>query len=141
MSDPSSDELDRIREQKRKELRQSDGDSELGGQAEEEPPDVPISIGSQGEFQHVVGTYDVVLVDCYADWCGPCQHMEPAVEAIAAETDAAVAKLNVDVHGDIAGQLGVRGLPTVIVFSGGEEVERVMGAQDRAALGNLIRTA
>jgi thioredoxin 1 len=141
MSEPSSDELDRIREQKRKKLRQSSADSEVGGQADEEPPDVPIEVGSQGEFQHVVSTYDVVLVDCYADWCGPCQHMEPAVEAIAAETDAAVAKLNVDVHGDVATQLGVRGLPTVIVFSGGEEVERVMGAQDRATLGNMVRTA
>jgi thioredoxin 1 len=141
MTEQPSDELERIREQKREELLDAREGSDDVGVGNEEPPGVPIEVGSRGEFEHVVATYDVVLVDCYADWCGPCQQMEPAVEAAAADTDAAVAKVNVDVHQELAAELGVQGVPTLALFVDGEATERLVGAQNLATLTKLIGSA
>jgi len=80
----------------------------------------------------------VVLVDFYADWCGPCQMMEPAVEAIANDTDAAVLKVDVDQHQALAGEYGVQGIPTLLVFVDGELAERMVGAQTEAALTDAV---
>ena len=143
MSD--SDERERIREQKRKELieehsnRSPDdtSDGETGGGT----PSEPIEIESQEHFEEVTSKYDLVLVDCYADWCGPCQMMEPTIESLAAESAAAVAKVDVDAHQGLAGQLGAQSIPTLIVFADGKPVERVVGAQDRATLEGLLQRA
>jgi thioredoxin 1 len=67
--------------------------------------------------------------------------MEPAIEAVAAETDVAVAKVDVDVNQALAGELGVRGVPTVVLFVDGEPAERLVGAQDRATLERLVGSA
>jgi len=141
MTESPSEERERIREQKREELLETQEGSDDVGVDDEEPPRVPIEIGSRGEFEHIVATYDVVLVDCYADWCGPCKQMEPAVEAVAADTDAAVAKVNVDVHQDLAAELGVQGVPTLVLFVGGEPTDRQVGAQDLTTLKRLIGSA
>ena len=82
--------------------------------------------------------YDVVLVDFYADWCGPCKMLEPTVEAIARKTDAAVAKVDVDQHQGLASQYGVRGVPTLLVFADGKQVEQIAGVQDEANLTKLV---
>jgi thioredoxin 1 len=67
--------------------------------------------------------------------------MEPAIEAVAAETDVAVTKVDVDVNQALAGELGVRGVPTVVLFVDGEQAERLVGAQDRATLERLVGSA
>jgi thioredoxin 1 len=67
--------------------------------------------------------------------------MEPAIEAVAAETDVAVAKVDVDVNQALAGELGVRGVPTVVLFVDGEQAERLVGAQDQATLERLVGSA
>lgn len=71
-----------------------------------------------------------VLVDIWAPWCGPCKMMAPAYEAAARELEPAVRliKLNSDTEQAIAGRLGIRGIPTMILFSGGKEIARVSGA-------------
>ena len=71
-----------------------------------------------------------VLVDVWAPWCGPCQMMAPAFEAAAAdlEPEMRLLKLNSDAESDVAAQLGIRGIPTMILFAGGREVARVSGA-------------
>ena len=153
MSDTERSERERIREQKREELRERLEDDESAsaaaeardatrsepGEDEGRPPDEPISIAGTDAFQHVVSEHDVVLVDCYADWCGPCQMMEPTVDALARETDAAVAKIDVDAHPELAQQLGARGVPTFLVYANGEAVDRFVGAQDRNTLESAIR--
>ncbi len=149
MSDAAKSERERIRERKREELRErlDDGDgsgAEAGdgsGSTEDSPtPDEPIEIGSDDEFRRVVAEHEVVLVDCYADWCGPCRMMEPTVDALARETDAAVATVDVDAHPGLAQQLGARGVPTFVVYANGEVVDRFVGAQDRHALESAMQS-
>ncbi|MGM0447181.1 MAG: thioredoxin [Methanobacteriota archaeon] len=101
-------------------------------------PAEPIQLTNADAFDERVADNDVVLVDFYADWCGPCQMMEPAVEAVAEDTDAAVLKVDVDVHQALAGEYGVQGIPTLLVFADGEPVERMVGAQTEQALANAI---
>jgi len=98
-------------------------------------PTEPIQLADPDEFDDYVADHDVVLVDFYADWCGPCQMMEPAVEAIANDTDAAVLKVDVDQHQALAGEYGVQGIPTLLVFVDGELAERwSVGARRRRRL-------
>jgi thioredoxin 2 len=81
-----------------------------------------------------------VLVDCYADWCAPCKVMAPFVDDLAREQQgrALVAKLNSDLAPRTSNALGVRGLPTVIVFRGGREATRHTGAVRKAELEKLL---
>lgn len=74
-----------------------------------------------------------VLVDFYADWCGPCKMMAPMVEQLAAEYDgkAVVGKLNIDEEEDIAAQYRVMTIPTLAVFKGGKLVDKVIGVNSK----------
>ena len=148
-SESAKSERERIRERKLRELQEElERDGEIGGDPDEQSgaesvatPDEPIDVAGPEEFQRVVDEHDVVLVDCYADWCGPCQMMEPTIEALASDTDAAVAKVDVDANQAIAQQLGARSIPTLLVYAGGEAVDRFTGAQDRATLESAIERA
>ncbi|WP_136717469.1 thioredoxin [Halorientalis salina] len=127
-----ADELDEIREQKAEELReQADGGVAVA-------PDEPIHVEGADHFEDLLSEYDVVFVDFYADWCGPCKMLEPTVEALAAETEAAIAKVDVDQHQGLASQFQVQGVPTMILFADGEAVEQVVGVRDEDSLAQLI---
>ncbi len=141
MSDSGSldDERDRIRERKKRELqRRLENGGELGADDGATTPSEPIAIEGQAHLDDVVDEHDVVLVDCYADWCGPCQMLEPTIESLAAETDAAVAKVDVDRHQRLAQQLGAQGVPTLVLYADGQPVERTVGAQSKGQLRGLI---
>ncbi|WP_144924788.1 thioredoxin [Halorubrum salsamenti] len=149
-TDSAKSERERIRERKLRELRDElEREGEIGGGPAETADDdrasttpaEPIEVGGPEEFRRVVDEHDVVLVDCYADWCGPCQMMEPTIEALASDADAAVAKVDVDANPEIAQQLGARSIPTLLVYAGGEAVDRFTGAQDRATLESAIERA
>ncbi|RGY97373.1 thioredoxin [Clostridium sp. AM58-1XD] len=77
-----------------------------------------------------------VLVDFYADWCGPCKMMAPVVDQIAEEYagKVKVGKLNVDEQPEIAGRYGVMSIPTIIIFHGGEVVTKLVGVQPKKML-------
>jgi thioredoxin 1 len=81
-----------------------------------------------------------VLVDFWAAWCAPCRMMNPALEAVAAEYEgsARVVKLNVDENPASAQRYGIKGIPTMILFRGGREEERIVGATSRDALSRLL---
>jgi len=101
-------------------------------------PTDPVQIDGQATLDEVVAEYDVVLADFYADWCGPCKMLEPIVETLAAETDAAVAKVDVDANQQLATAYGVRGVPTLVLFADGEQVEEIVGVQPAEQLRSLV---
>lgn len=73
----------------------------------------------------------LVMIDFWAEWCGPCRMVGPLVDELANEYDgkALVGKVNVDLHGGIAAQFGVRNIPTIIFLKNGELVDKVVGAE------------
>ena len=77
-----------------------------------------------------------ILVDFWAEWCGPCKMIAPILAEIAGEKSGSltVAKLNVDDHGDIAGRYNVMSIPTMLVFKDGEIVNKIVGAKSKTAL-------
>ncbi len=88
----------------------------------------------------VLGSEKPVLVDFWAEWCGPCRMIAPAVEAVAENYagKASVVKMNVDENMNVPQQYGIRGIPTLILFKGGQEQERVVGAVSREAMEKLV---
>ncbi len=80
-----------------------------------------------------------VLVDFWATWCGPCRQIAPIIDQLATENTAAkVGKLDVDINQRTASQYGVESIPTLLLFKGGQVVERVIGAQPKSQLQKLI---
>ena len=77
-----------------------------------------------------------VLVDFWAEWCGPCKMIGPSLEEISEEMGdrVTVAKLNIDDHPDAPARYGVRGIPTMILFKGGEIVDTKVGAAPKSAI-------
>jgi thioredoxin 1 len=93
--------------------------------------------------QEVLGADVPVLVDFTAAWCGPCKQIAPLVEQLAGEYAgrAKVTKLDIDESPGIAAKYGIRGVPTLYVFKGGEIVGQRVGAAPKSALADLIERA
>ena len=91
-------------------------------------------------FAPVVLKSDVpVLVDFYADWCGPCQRLAPILEDLATETpDARIVKVNVDQNPNLASQYGISAIPSLKVFKNGSVVDQVAGLASKSQLQSLL---
>ncbi|NLC40056.1 MAG: thioredoxin [Clostridiaceae bacterium] len=90
--------------------------------------------------EEVLENEQPVLVDFWASWCGPCRMVGPIVEALADDFDgrAGVGKVNVDEEDDLARQYSIMSIPTLVIFKGGEVVERVVGARSQGELAALL---
>lgn len=96
---------------------------------------------SDGSFEKDVLTSDKpVLVDFWAEWCAPCRMLAPTVAAVAEQYNgsAGVVKLNVDDNPATAQRYGIKGIPTLILFRDGKEVERVVGATSKESISKMI---
>jgi thioredoxin 1 len=103
----------------------------------------PIEIGDQDFGNKVLAADRPVLVDFWAPWCGPCRMVAPVLEELAGEyaDRLTIAKMNTDEHQETAFRFGIRGIPTLILFSGGREVERIVGALPKPALQARLEAA
>ena len=135
MSD-ADDEIEAIREKKREELAKKADAPETA-----DAPDTPVHVESESHLQELVNEHDVVLVDFWAEWCGPCKMLEPTIEDLATETDALMAKVDIDEHQALAQQYRVQGVPTLYLFKNGEPVEQMVGVQDKGTLQQKIANA
>lgn len=96
---------------------------------------------TSGNFEKEVYESEIpVLVDFYADWCGPCKAMTPVIEALAEQYAGRlkVGKINVDENQDIAMKFGVMSIPTFIFFKGGRNVSKTVGMQTKKEMVNAI---
>tara|TARA_Y100001949_G_C15990076_1_gene332419 strand:- start:2121 stop:2441 length:321 start_codon:yes stop_codon:yes gene_type:complete len=93
-------------------------------------------------FDEVLNKNKVVLVDFWAEWCGPCRMIAPMIEELANEYDgkAVIGKLDVDNNQESSVKFGVRSIPTLLVFKDGELVDRHVGAVPKETLSNSIDT-
>ncbi len=96
---------------------------------------------SDQNFQDVISGDRPVLVDFWAEWCGPCRLVAPHLEALAAENPdkLTVAKLNIDDNPQSPASYGVMSIPTLILFKNGQEVQRIVGARPKAWLYKNIK--
>jgi len=99
-----------------------------------------IHVVTDSSFDQLVTSPTPVLIDFWAEWCGPCKRIAPTVEQLA--TDYAgklmVAKMNVDENPDVPTRLGIRGIPTLMLFKGGELVDTVVGAVDKGTIKKMV---
>ena len=101
------------------------------------------AVGDNDFETEVLGSSKPVLVDFWAEWCGPCKMIGPSLEEISEELGerVTIAKLNIDDHPDTPGKYGVRGIPTMILFKDGEIVETKVGAAPKAAIKSWLEAA
>ena len=127
------DELQRIREQKLKEMEQKLHQKETA----------TVITVNQAAFHDLLAQHPRFVIDFWAEWCGPCRMVAPVIEELAAEFAGRVAfgKCNTDHNPRISSHYGISAIPTIMLFSHGQMVERIIGAYPKDAIrSKIIRT-
>jgi len=97
--------------------------------------------GTSANFEEeVLNSQKPVLIDFYADWCGPCKMLSPIVEQFASENeDIKVVKINVDDEQDLAIEYGIMSIPTLVVIKNGQEANKAVGLISKDEINNLVK--
>ena len=100
----------------------------------------PVELTESNFSQEVLTSDKPVLIDFWAEWCGPCKMVAPVVEELAKEYDGKlkVGKLDVDHHQAVATQYGIRSIPTLLIFKGGKVVDQIVGAVPKKILAEKV---
>lgn len=99
-----------------------------------------LKVNSSNFEAEVLKCEKTVLIDFFADWCGPCKMVAPIVEQIASENnDIKVVKVNVDDAQDLAFEFGVMSIPTLVVIKNGKEVNRMVGFGDKSEILGILK--
>ena len=88
---------------------------------------------TDANFEELLGTGKPMVLDFWAEWCGPCRMVSPIIDEVAQEYEGRVTigKINVDENDDVVGRFGIRNIPTVIFFKNGEMVDKIVGATSK----------
>jgi thioredoxin 1 len=99
----------------------------------------PVEI-TDSNFEEIINSDKPVLVDFWAEWCGPCKMIGPLVEELANEFEgkAVIGKVDVDTNPEVSAKFGIRSIPTLLVFKGGEIVDKQVGAVPKSVLSQKI---
>lgn len=95
---------------------------------------------TDANFEEVMKSEQPILVDFWAEWCGPCKMIGPVVEELAGDYEgkAIVGKVNVDENPGVAAKFGIRSIPTLLIFNGGEIVDKQVGAVPKGVLAGKL---
>ena len=99
----------------------------------------PVEI-TDSNFEEIINSEKPVLVDFWAEWCGPCKMIGPLVEELANEFEgkAIIGKVDVDTNPEVSAKFGIRSIPTLLVFKGGKIVDKQVGAVPKSVLSEKI---
>lgn len=130
------EELEKIRQEKLKKLMEKAAETE---KKKESTPNKPIEVTDE-TFIETIQNHSLVVVDCWAPWCAPCNLVAPIIEELALDYAGKIlfGKLNVDENRAVATQYQIMGIPTLLVFKNGKLADRIVGAMPRQVLEQKI---
>jgi thioredoxin 1 len=132
LGEKKDSELEKIRAKKMQEMKKTAGSGEKVS--------APITV-TDATFDQTVKKYPLIVVDCWAEWCGPCRMMSPVIEELAKEHAGEVVfgKLNVDENPETATKFSIMGIPTLLIMKHGAEVDRMVGVAPKLMIENKLK--
>jgi len=130
-------ELEKIKQRKLRQLMEKAAET---GNKKKPGSNKPVEV-SDGTFKDVIQNHQLVVVDCWAPWCGPCHMVAPVIEEMARDYAGRIlfGKLNVDENRRVATQYQIMSIPTLLVFKNGKLVDRIVGAMPRQMMEPKIK--